>query len=363
MAGYRGRRSAGVGEIGSPPGHLVTAERGPPLLVKMALFDPARLELESEISLDRVRELYESPERPRTAWLDLRGQASADELLQLAAIFGIPRLALEDVIHGVQRPKHEIFEEGRFTVLRYARDIDSMDLEMLAVFTGQDFLVTFSRQYQSPMDLLLERLLNPAGPLRSASVDYVLYRIVDVSVDSLFLPLENMSVRLLEIEDECEAHPSPRPLHEVHMLRRDLRQFIRAIVPVRDAVALLPRDKRFFKKQTVPYLRDVRDHAVQLVELSQQSRDTANDVRDLILSGLNLRLNQAMRLLTAVSTIFIPLSFIAGVYGMNFENMPELSHPLGYPIVLGAMAVVGLSLGGWFLRQGWVARTREPDES
>ncbi len=363
MAGYRGRRSAGVGEIGSPPGHLVSAELGPPLTIKLAMFDPTRLELESEISLARVAELYESPERPRTTWLDLRGQASGDELMQLGEIFGIPRLALEDVIHGIQRPKHEIFDEGRFTVLRYARDIESMELEMLAVFTGQDFLVTFSRQHQSPVDLLQERLLNPLGPLRSATVDYVLYRIVDVSVDSLFLPLENLSVRLLEIEDECEEHPSPRPLHEVHMLRRDLRQFIRAVVPVRDAVALLPRDKRFFKKQTVPYLRDVRDHAVQLVELGQQSRDTANDVRDLILSGLNLRLNQAMRLLTAVSTIFIPLSFIAGVYGMNFDNMPELSHPWGYPIVLGLMAVVGACLGAWLLRQGWVARPKEDEET
>lgn len=363
MAWYRGKRSTGVGEIGSPPGHLAGAEVGPPVKLKLAMFDPARLELTSDVTLDRVRELYESPDRPRTTWLDLRGQATAEELTAVGDIFGVPRLALEDVVHGAQRPKHEIFDEGRFTVLRYAGDIASVDLTLLAVFTGQDFLVTFSRDHQSPLDLVQERLLNPAGPMRSGSVDYMLYRIVDVALDSLFLPLEQMSARLLEIEDECEERPSPDRLHEVHALRRDLRLFIREIMPLRDAVALLPRDKRFFKKTTIPYLRDARDHAVQLLELAKQSRDTANDVRDLILSGLNLRLNQTMRLLTAVSTIFIPLSFIAGVYGMNFDHMPELHHPHGYWYALGVMAVVGVSLGLLFLRQGWVRRPKGEDEA
>jgi magnesium transporter len=350
MAWYRGKRSTGVGEIGSPPGHLAGAEQGP-LAIKLAMFDTSRLELSTDVTLERVRELYESPERPRITWIDVRGRPSEAELTIIGDAFGVPKLALEDVVHGIQRPKHEIFDEGRFTVLRYARGIDTIDLEMLAVFTGRDFLVTFTREPTGPLDVLHERLLNPAGPMRAGSVDYMLYRIVDVSVDSLFLPLELMSQRLHEIEDECEERPNPKRLHDVHALRRDLRLFIRAAMPLRDAVALLPRDKRFFRKNTLPYLRDVRDHAVQLLELAKQSRDTANDVRDLIMSGLNLRLNQAMRLLTAVSTIFIPLSFIASIYGMNFDNMPELHHPNGYFIVLGVMGVVGLGLGMLFLRQ------------
>lgn len=305
------------------------------------------------MAVERVQELRQ---RTGTVWVSVAGLGDLGVLRQLANVFGLHRLALEDVVHTHQRPKLEDYPEHQFLVLRMLDDERVGETEQMCLFLGDDYVLTFEEHRGDCFDLVRHRLRDPGSRLRRHGVDYLAYALVDAVVDAYFPALEKLGDRLEAAEDKVVAGETHADvLHELHCVRRELVQARRALWPLREVVAGLMRgDSRRVTTETRVYLRDVYDHVVQLLDLLENHRELGASLTELHLASASVRLNEVMKVLTLIATIFIPLTFVVGIYGMNFDYMPELHWRYGYPAVLGSMLVVGLSMLVWFRRRGWL---------
>ncbi len=301
-------------------------------------------------------------------WLNLEGPGDIATLEYFRDQLGLHPLALEDVVRGGQRPKVEAYDQHLFIVARMlAAPGSHLISEQLSLFLGAKFVITF--QGDQPGDCLeplRERLRADRGLLRQNQADYLAYSILDGVVDHYFPVCDGMDERLEALEDQIVARlPKDAPervlgaKHDVLMLKRVLR-------PTRDLIMALQRnDLQLFREATLPYLRDCYDHANRLLDTIETQRDLASSLMDLYLSLSADRTNSVMRFLTLISTIFIPLTFIAGIYGMNFDtnaspwNMPELRWRYGYPFSLGIMALFALLLTAFFYLRGWLERPKK----
>jgi magnesium transporter len=232
--------------------------------------------------------------------------------------------------------------------------------EQLSLFLGQGFVVTFQERVGDCFDPVRARL-RKGGPIRTRGPDYLTYALIDALVDSWFPVLEQHGERLEDLEDEILVHPARRTIARIHELRRDLMALRRAVWPLRDALGALCRDPTpLIAGETRTYLRDCYDHAVQIIDLLESGRELSADLTDAYLSNINNRMNEIMKVLAVIATIFLPLSFIASVYGMNFHtdkspwNMPELAWRFGYPFALGLMVLTVIGMLFFFWRRGWL---------
>jgi len=336
---------------GMSPGSLVIPEGALKPRVRVVRYDASGIEARDHVSLPEMQRLAEAPE---VTWIDIEGYGDRELLEFLEARLGVPRLALEDVLGNNSRPKLEPFGEALFVVARAMKTGEHPESEQLSLFVRGTTVITFSDE---PLDLLAslrQRLHDPQSMTRRSGVDFLVYRILDCVVDSYTPCLEHLGTRLDLVEAEAIARPSSRPLNTLYVLMRDLRVLARIALPMRElAVALSHEARGFFRPETLPFLSDLREHTQSVVELSAHYRDLGTDVRELIHGALNLRMNQVMRLMTAITTVFIPMSFVTGLYGMNFENMPETRWPYGYFLVLGALATIALFTLRWLRAQGW----------
>jgi len=239
-------------------------------------------------------------------------------------------------------------------------------LEQMSVFFGKDFVVTFQEDPGDPLDPVRERLRHNRGRIRSLGPDYLAYAIIDAIVDHYFPVLESFADRIDELEEDVLGVQAPNVLGPLQDIRRELLLLRRAVWPLREMIGSLARDdcEGLVSRKTVPYLRDCQDHAAQLMDVLESCRELSTALMDAYISSVALRTNDVMRVLTIMSTIFIPLTFIAGIYGMNFDpstsplNMPELRWPLGYPFALGLMAITALALVFFFRRKGWLGSSK-----
>jgi magnesium transporter len=351
MATQRKRRTPKV-KVGQSPGTLVIPAGAPKPRLRLALYGPDTLERREDVSAKDLPKLLSGE---RNAWLEVVGIGDEAVLLAIAEAFQMPRLALEDVTHSPQRPKADAYDEALFLVLRIPGAGEGMELEQLSIFVRGRAAVSFVERDEPALEQLSRRLDDAQGRLRQRGIDYLVYRLCDSAVDAYFPLLERMGEAVHAIESEAIRDCTPRLLRQLYALTHDLRTLLPVCVPMRDLLSSLRRDApTFMQAHNLPYLRDVQDHASQVVELTEYYRNVAGDVRDLIHGTLNLRMNQVMRMLTALAAVFIPLTFIAGIYGMNFEHMPELDWRWGYPVVLGSMALVAVASFAWFRRHGWL---------
>lgn len=292
-------------------------------------------------------------------WIDVQGLGDVELLKSLGEIFSLHPLALEDVVSFGQRPKADEYDTHIFVIVRMPEAGGAVTTDQTSLFLGRNFLLTFQEHYGDCLGPVRERLRRGKGLMRRSGPDYLAYAIIDAIVDGYFPILESYGETLESLEDEVVERPARGSLAGIHQARRDLLTLRRAIWPLRDAVnSLIREESELVTPQTRIYLRDCYDHAVQILDMVETYRELAAGLMEIYISSLSQKLNEVMKVLTIIATIFIPLTFIVGVYGMNFDYMPELRWRYGYPLVLGFMAVLGLSMLWWFLRRGWI----EPKE-
>ena len=293
-------------------------------------------------------------------WLNVDGLADTALLQRIGEIFGLHPLALEDVVNGHQRPKAEEYEAHQFIALRMPdRRAGLVATEQVTMFLGDGFVITFQERSGDVFDPVRVRLRNPQGQMRKRGADYLCYALLDAVIDAFFPVLEVLGEQLETLEDEVVFKASATEMGDIHAIKRDLMTVRSAVWPLRDLVSALTREETpRFTETTRLYLRDCQDHAVQIIETLQTYREIATGLVDILLSSQSNKINEVMQVLTLIATIFIPLTFIVGVYGMNFDDMPELHWRWGYPAVMAIMAAIAGVLAGWFWRKGWLGPKR-----
>jgi magnesium transporter len=299
-------------------------------------------------------------------WIDVQGLADLELIRGLGERYGLHPLTVADVVHVHQRPKLENHENHLFIVLRLPHREDALLTEQLSIVLGPDFVLTFQEYPGDCFDPVRERLRRPASALRERGVDYLTYALIDALVDSYFPILEGYGELIEALEEEVIARPEPARVLRIQRLRRELLEIRRALWPQRDVLsALMREDTPCIAPGTRVFLRDCADHTAQLLDMVEIHREVTSGLLDLHLSSLSTRMNEVMKVLTIIATIFIPLGFIAGLYGMNFDpqispfNMPELDWRFGYPFALALMLAVALGMLAYFWRKGWIGGRRD----
>ncbi|MDN3517150.1 magnesium/cobalt transporter CorA [Aquisalimonas lutea] len=344
---------------GTAPGTLISrAEAHAPHMTLMS-YDGHNLADRREASLEDIDAAVE--QWPMN-WIDVSGLADADLIAALGKRFGIHPLALEDVINVHQRPKVEDYDANLFVITRMpSYGAHHLELEQLSLFMGEGFVITFQERPGDCFEPVRERIRkSPGNRGRLLRSDYLSYALLDAVVDSYFPILEAFSNRLDELEDRAIARPSEKLVGEMHAVKRQLQAMRRAVWPQRELFRVMTRDVQAVSGDTRLFLRDCEDHAVQILDVVETYRERATSALDLYVTAINHRMNEVMKVLTIIATVFMPLTVITGIYGMNFDtaaspyNMPELGWRYGYPFVLGVITAVGVGLLVLFRRRGWL---------
>jgi magnesium transporter len=343
-------------KIGMSPGSLVHVGRrlAEDVEVEIHWFD-ADGAFERQTVFD-VAELHAFRDRPGILWVDVNGIHDADIIGRIGDGFGLHPLLLEDVLNANQRPKLEEHGEHLFLVLRMllAGPDHEVEMEQVSVVLGARFVLTFQERSRDTFDPVRRRLAEPVSRLRQQGADFLAYALVDTIVDNYFAVLEGVGDRIEALEDVVVAAPDREALAAIYDVKRTLADLRRAIWPLRDALGTLARgDSPRVTAATLPYLRDVADHAIRTLDTIETYRDTAATLIDMYMSSVSNRMNEVMRVLTVIATVFIPLTFIVGIYGMNFTHMPELAWRWGYVAVWVVMVGTVLGLLVFFRRKGW----------
>ena len=361
----RRRRKGRVPVPGTPPGTLVTDPEAPRPVVSVLAFGPDGVD---ERQLKSVDELPALLGRRPVTWVQVVGLGDAAVLERLGDVFGIHRLALEDVINTRQRAKFERYAGHDALFIRLPVSVEgAAGTEQLALFFGKGFVLSFDERPGDCFDPIRQRLREGKGRLRGAGPDYLAYALLDMAIDSYFPVVEAAGERLDALEDDILAGAAPQDLvPRIHGVRRDLLVIRRALWPLREVVSAMQREDAAVTPETRLYLRDVYDHVVNLLDMVENLREIAAGLMELHLSAVGNRMNEIMKVLTIISTIFIPLTFLVGVYGMNFDpalgplSMPELRSPWGYVGVWVAMAAIVVAMLIFFRRKGWLGSLAAP---
>lgn len=293
-------------------------------------------------------------------WYNIDGVSHPDQLSKIGALYHLHPLLMEDVASADQRAKLDDYEDYIFISLK-AISVDSnrhlMTSEQISIVAGKGFVLTFQEKDKlgDVFDPNRDRLKQNKGRMRRMGADYLVYSLLDTVVDNYFLVIEKVGERLETIEQDMLTNPAPNYLKELYRIRRELIFMRKAIWPLREVVSKLQRDEcQFISDEVAIYLRDVYDHTIQVIETLESYRDILSGIVDVYLSSLSNRMNNVMKVLTVISTIFMPLSFLAGIYGMNFKYMPELDYRYGYYWMLGGCFTLAGAMLYYFKRKGWM---------
>jgi magnesium transporter len=291
-------------------------------------------------------------------WINIDGLHEVDSIEKLGKHFDLHPLVLEDILNTAQRPKVEVFDSYIFVVLKmlYLSEIKrEIVFEQVSVVFGPNFVISFQEQKGDVFDPIRDRLENARGRIRKKGADYLAYSLLDTVVDSYFSILENVSEQIVVLEDELMDEPTPATLNRIHGLKREMIFLRKSIWPLREVLSGLQKaESRLIEKSTDIYLRDVYDHTIQVIDTAESMRDMISGMLDIYLSNVSNRMNEVMKVLTIFAAIFIPLTFLAGIYGMNFEFMPELTWRGAYFVILGVMVCIGVVMLAFFKKKKWL---------
>jgi magnesium transporter len=302
-------------------------------------------------------ELLTSPTDESVIWANVSGVHKMEVLEAFGKQFSLHPLLLEDIANTDQRPKLDDYETYFFLVMKMLALTERQDVlfEQVSLVLGRNFVLSFQENGTDVFQPVRDRLRGGKGRLRQSGADYLLYTLVDAIVDQYFAVLESVGEKIESLQQVVVADPKPETLREIHALKRQLLFLRRAVWPLRDVMNNLSRsDCPFLQHHTKVFFRDVYDHVVQIVDTIETLREMVSASLDIYLSSVSYRLNAVMRVLTVITTIFMPLSFIASIYGMNFEHMPELKSEWGYPLVLAVMTLVGIGMLVAFRKKRWL---------
>ncbi len=343
-------------QVGLPPGtliHVGTQKTERPV-ISLVDYAPDHFEIKTDISVQDAREHRDSP---TVSWINLSGIHDTKVIEQFGQHFGLHPLALEDILNTQHRPKVEEMEGYSLLILKmlfFNDETQSIEVEQISLVLGPQFVLSFQEREGDVFDGVRDRLQRSNGRIRQRGSDYLAYALLDSIVDSYFHILERIGDRLALLEEELLGDPSDTTLGRIHHYKREMLLLRKSVWPLREVIGELYKEESpFITEGTQVFLRDLYDHTVQVLDTVEIFRDTVSGLQDLYMSAVGNRMNEIMKVLTIMASIFIPLTFIAGIYGMNFEYMPELKWHWGYFGVWGLMIACVIAMIIYFRSKKW----------
>ena len=344
-------------KIGLPPGTLVHVGERKIEKVRISIIDYDATQIE-EKEAKTVEECFPFKDKPTVTWINVDGLHEVNVIEQLGGHFGLHPLLLEDILHTEQRPKMEDFGEYIFFVLKmlyFDDESHEIQAEQVSLILGSNFVISFQEREGDVFKFVRERIRNSKGRIRKVGADYLAYALIDAIVDNYFIILEKLGETIEEMEEELVTNPTPETLQTIHHLKREMIFLRKSVWPLREVIGILERgESPLIQESTGIYLRDLYDHTIQVIDSVETFRDMVSGMLDIYLSSVSNKMNEVMKVLTIIATIFIPLTFIAGIYGMNFQYMPELGWRWGYPAVWFVMCAILITMMVYFRRKKWL---------
>jgi magnesium transporter len=343
-------------KIGQPPGTPVYAGKKREESIHILLID-YNGERVQEKEISKAEECCELKETPSILWITIDGIHDVEIVGSIARQFGLHPLVVEDILHPGQRPKMEDFEGFIylvFNMLSYDEQLHDIKGEQVSLVLTKHAVLCFQERPGDIFDPVRERIRNGKGRIRRMGTDYLAYSLLDTVVDNYFIILEKVGERIEELEESVINNPMPESMQEIHRLKREMLFLRKSVWPLREMISSLEKtESELIHKSTLNYLRDLYDHTIQVIDTVETFRDMLSGLHDTFLTTISNRMNEIMKVLTIIATIFIPLTFVAGIYGMNFEFMPELKWRWGYFAVLLVLAILAASMVYLFRRKKW----------
>jgi magnesium transporter len=344
-------------KVGLVPGTLVHVGERKIEKVRIRIIDYDETQLE-EKEVEKVEECFPFKDKPTITWINIDGLHDLEVIEKIGKQFGLHPLVLEDIVNTGQRPKLEDFENHIFVVLKmlyYDQEKGELEAEQISLIFGQNFVISFQERVGDIFEPLRERIRKGKGRVRKAGSDYLAYALMDSIVDNYFVILEQLGEKIEDAEQELAVNPTVETLQTIRTFKKEMIFLRKSIWPLREVVNSLERgESSLIDESTLIYLRDVYDHTIQIIDTVESYRDMLSGMLDVYLSSISNRMNEVMKVLTIFAAIFIPLTFVAGVYGMNFSFMPELGWRWGYFAALLVMAIVAVILIVYFKRKRWL---------
>jgi magnesium transporter len=344
-------------KTGLPPGTLIHIgeQKAEKTRIRLIDYDLNKFE---EKEVGSIEECFPCKDSSTVSWINIDGLHEVEVIEKIGKHFGLHPLLLEDVVNTAQRPKLEDYGKYLFIVLKmlyYDEEEHIIIAEQVSLILFPNLVITFQEGVGDVFNPVRERIRHGRGRIRGSGADYLAYALMDAVVDNYFIILERIGERIEEIEEELVANPGQETLQKIHLLKREMIFLRKSIWPLRELISGLDRgDSPLIEKATETYLRDLYDHTIQVIDTVETFRDVVSGMLDIYLSSVGNRMNEIMKVLTMIATLFIPLTFIAGIYGMNFEHMPELGKKWGYPAVLMLMVILGSIMVTYFRRKKWL---------
>jgi magnesium transporter len=345
-------------KVGLAPGSLIyTGEKSTEKIrISIINYNEATL---VEKELNNIEECYSYINSSTNTWINIEGLNDIKMIERLGLKFNIHPLVLEDILNTDQRPKMNDYDDYLYVVLRmltYDPVERLISSEQVSLILGHNYLISLQEKSGDLFEGVRERIRNGKGKIRKLGADYLAYALIDSVVDGYFTILEKIGELVEDIEDELITEPKPENLHTIHQLRREMILLRKSVWPLREVINMMEKEETSIIKKTINiYLRDVYEHTIQIIDTIESFRDMISGMLDTYLSSVSNKMNEVMKVLTIIATIFIPLTFIAGVWGMNFEHMPELKWPWIYPYGFWAlMILIGGVMIMYFKRKHWL---------
>jgi magnesium transporter len=344
-------------KAGLPPGTLVHVGERKIESVRITVIDYDEQNFQ-EKQMAKIEECFPFKATRTVSWINIDGIHDVELIEKLGRQFELHPLILEDIVNTGQRPKFDDFESYVFTVLKmlsYDEKQQSVQSEQVSMVLGPNYVISFQEREGDVFEQIRDRIRTAKGRIRKMGADYLMHALLDAVVDGYFGILEKLGEKIESLEEELVTGPMEKTLQEIHRLKREMISLRRSVWPLRETISGLEKSESpLIDKSTDIYLRDVYDHTVQVIDAIESYRDMVSGMLDIYLSSLSNRMNAVMKVLTVIATIFIPLTFVAGIYGMNFKYMPELEWHWGYPMVWGIMIVIMGGMLIYFKRKNWL---------
>lgn len=354
MARFLKKKTASLGQV---PGELVFVGEQKVEETTIRVIDYDQEQLNEQDLLD-IKAGLQYKEAPTVTWININGLHDTDMIKEIGNGFGLHPLVLEDIVNTGQRPKMEDYDDYLFFVLKvmqYDPAEQKLKNEQLSMVLGETFLLTFQERSGDIFEPVRERIRKRKGRIRKVGIDYLAYALLDTIVDNYIFIIEKLGEQIEEIEDEILDNPTQQVLSRINGYKREISYLRKTIRPAKEFILQLSRlDSDLIREQTQPFLKDLLDHATQAAEIADTYRDMLSDHLDIYNTGVSNRLNEIMKVLTIFSAIFIPLTFIAGIYGTNFEYFPELHFRYAYFVFWGVLLAVALIMIQFFKRRNWL---------
>lgn len=344
-------------KLGLPPGSVVYIGDQRDQKVSIQYFDYNEQQF-TEGSIEKLEECLSLRDRESVTWVNVDGVHDLSIIEEAGRIFNLHPLLLEDLVNTEQRPKYQDYGDHLFFTLKmldYNLKQGEIEKEQISFILADKYVLSFQEHQGDLFDPVRDRIRNMKGKVRTRGCDYLIYALLDVVVDHYFTIIENLGLEVEDLEDDIISSPEHHDMIRIQKLKNNIMEIRSSVYPLREAILKLQKEESpLIEKQTQNYFSDVYDHTIQIMESIESYKDVIASLKDIYMSTLSLKMNQVMQMLTVISTIFIPLTFIVGVYGMNFKNMPELSAKYGYFVLWGLMGLIALGMILWFRRKKWL---------